>query len=323
MYADKAIALAMPLMMCYLVYYIIWVSMSKRNSGQSSPGGLPTLNSKAAVDLTEDDEKHTVAWPDPAATAAAIRQMGVSSSPIRPVRSTWRERTQMQLAAKPARQKFAELVESMLLSAVIASLTALAAVVVLMLRDQPPSEQMASYLWLAAVGTLGSWAVLIPSKFFEGKLEDHAPIRISLLLLGTLVGAAAWALGDVLMLKMPGWQEPVDVGVGLITNKILGWPKGTTGGNASLAIYVAYFSFLFLVPRWWRQADYTRSSRLSLWTAIACAGWAWVLHMFWWFPQPLGMMAAGVIALSVQLASPWMPPSKRRAISAGPEPTAI
>ena len=192
MYADKAIALAMPLMMCYLVYYIIWVSMSKRTNAQSSPGGLPTHNSKAAVDLTEDDEKHTVAWPDPAATAAAIRQMGVSSSPIRPVRSTWHERTQMQLASKPARQKFAELVESMLLSAVIASLTALAAVVVLMLRDQPPSEQMASYLWLAAVGTLGSWAVLIPSKFFEGKLEDHAPIRISLLLLGTLVGAAAW-----------------------------------------------------------------------------------------------------------------------------------
>ena len=116
---------------------------------------------------------------------------------------------------------------------------------------------------------------------------------------------------------------PVDVGVGLITNEILGWPKGTTGGNASLAIYVAYFSFLFLVPRWWRRAEYTRSSRLSLWTAIACAGWAWVLHMFWWFPQPLGMMTAGVIALSVQLASLWMPPSKQRAVGAGPEPTAI
>jgi hypothetical protein len=42
---------------------------------------------------------------------------------------------------------------------------------------------------------------------------------------------------------------------------------------------------------------------------------AWVLHFFWWFPQPTGMMAAGVIALSTQLASPWMPPSRRRALS--------
>jgi hypothetical protein len=54
---------------------------------------------------------------------------------------------------------------------------------------------------------------------------------------------------------------------------------------------------------------------LSLWCVIACVGAAWLLHVFWWFPQPTGMMAAGAIAMATQLASPWMPPSERRALS--------
>ena len=52
-----------------------------------------------------------------------------------------------------------------------------------------------------------------------------------------------------------------------------------------------------------------------------CVFWAWVLHLFWWFPQPTGMMAAGVIATATQLASPWMPPSRRRALSEMSEQT--
>jgi serine/threonine protein kinase len=314
MYADRAMALAMPLFICYIVYYIIWTNINKRDAAKNRRDNGVNLNTAVDARFESSDERHTVAWPDPAATEAAIYKMGVSRSPLRAIRSTWRERTRQQLLAKPAREKFSELLGSMLMSALISSLAALGFVVVLMLRNQPASEQMASYLWLAAVGTIGSWAVLIPSKFFEGKIEDHAPIRISLLLLGTLVGLAAWSLSDVLMLKTPGWEEPIDVGQGLITHEMLGWPRGTAS-NVSPAIFVAYFAFLFLIPRWWRQTEYTRNSRLSLWSAFLCAGWAWLLHIFWWFPQPLGMMTAAVMAISIQLASPWMPPSKRRAIS--------
>jgi hypothetical protein len=156
---------------------------------------------------------------------------------------------------------------------------------------------------------------------FEGKLEDHAPIRISLLLLGILVGLAAWGLGDALMLKTAGWREPVDVGNGIVTHKFLGWPETAGGVNPAVPIYIAYFAFMFLVPRWWRQTEYTRNSRLSIWTAITCGAWAWLLHIFWWFPQPLGVMAAVEIALATQISSPWMPPSQRRALSGNPDTT--
>ena len=42
-------------------------------------------------------------------------------------------------------------------------------------------------------------------------------------------------------------------------------PKTLGSANPAMPIYVAYFAFLFLVPRWWRQTEYTRSTRMSLW----------------------------------------------------------
>jgi hypothetical protein len=114
---------------------------------------------------------------------------------------------------------------------------------------------------------------------------------------------------------MPGMHEPIDVGSGLISHELLNWPRITDGSNPGCAVYVAYFSFLFLVPRWWRHTEFTRTNRLSLWWLFVCVFWAWALQLFWWFPQPIGMIVAAVISLSTQLASPWMPPSQRRAIS--------
>jgi eukaryotic-like serine/threonine-protein kinase len=314
---GKVLSLTMTLGMCYLVYYIIWQSMTKSSARSGAAVGSAKAKARAAVDTADD--KHTVAWPE-SEEDVHIKKMGVTRSPMRQARSTWRDRAKQQLAAKSPREKFSELLGSMLLAAIISALAACAAP--LMMRNQQPTEQIATYLWLAFVGTLGSWAVLAPSKFFEGRLEDHVPMRISLLLLGTLVGVSAWYLGDTLMLKTPGWREPVDVGSGLLDHQMLGWPQDKSGANPAIAGYVAYFAFLFLVPRWWRQTEYTRATRMSLWSAITCGAWAWLLHLFWWFPQPLGIMAAGIIALATQLASPWMPPSQRRALSEGPD-TAI
>ena len=95
---------------------------------------------------------------------------------------------------------------------------------------------------------------------------------------------------------------------------MLDWRRPASDANPPLAAYVAYFAFLFVLLRWWRQAEYTRHARLSLWAVIVCVFWAWLLHLFWWFPQPTGMLAAGVIATATQLASPWMAPSQRRTI---------
>lgn len=311
---SQVTSFAATLASCYLVYYIIWTSINKRNAPKQAAAKAADIG-RPPVPLVDSD-KRTVAWPAAAESVAAPNPRGVKS-PLRRMRSTWREQANRQLAAKPLRDKLSELLGSMLFASLFATLAA--CVAPLVLQGQPSSEQMASYIWLALVGTLASWAVLIPSKFAEGKVEDQAPHRISLLLLGTLVGVAAWGLGNLLVLKSPGWHEPVDVGSGLITHEMLGWPRTTDPGNQPVAMYVAYFAFLFLVPRWWRQAEFTRTVRMSFWSVLCCVGWAWLLHIFWWFPQPLGMMVAGVTALATQLSSPWMPPSQRRVLSEMPE----
>ena len=44
-------------------------------------------------------------------------------------------------------------------------------------------------------------------------------------------------------------------------------------GRPLLMAYVACFGTLFLLIRWWRQADPLRSTRLSLWTTDRSASW--------------------------------------------------
>jgi hypothetical protein len=266
-------------------------------------------------------DQNTAAWPPASAASAPVAKKPSAPARRRHVRPSWRDRANQQLAAKSLRDKLSELLGSMLLAALFAAIAA--SIAPLLLGQQATSDTLAVYLWLVTIGTLGSWAILVPAKFAEGKLEDQVPMRLSLLLCGAVVGAAAWLLGNTLLLHSPGWGEPVDVGHGLLSHEMLGWPSTNELANPSLPVYVAYFAFLFLLPRWWRQTEFTRDRRMSLWWVTVCVGWAWLLHVFWWFPQPTGMLAAGVIAMSTQLASPWMPPSRRRALSSEVEGGAV
>jgi hypothetical protein len=263
--------------------------------------------SKAPID------QQTIAWPPPG-DAAPINRAGIKNErAARRRRPNWRDAARREISAAPFRDKLSALLGSMIMAALIAAVAACLGP--MMLGSQPDSERFAMHLWLTTIGTLGSWAILIPAKFTEGKLEDQVPMRVTLFAMGAAVGIAAWMLGDALLLNSPGWNDPIDAGRGLISQEMLGWPRTDETINPSLAVYVAYFGFLFLLPRWWRQAEFTRSTRISVWWIIVSVFWAWVLHLFWWFPQPTGMMAAGVIATATQLSSPWMPPSRRRQLS--------
>jgi hypothetical protein len=311
-YSDTVFSLIFPLLICYLIYRAIWSSWAHPDAGgeAASAAGKAATNTAAAASV----DQQTIAWQAKGTEARALAEHARHAERRRRVRPTWRDRANRELAAKPLREKLSELLGSMLLAAVFAAVAA--CVAPLLLANQAGTERLASYLWLATVGTLGSWAILVPSKFAEGKLEDQVPMRVMLMSFGALVGLAGWFVGDTLLLHSPGWGEPIDVGHGLLSHEMLGWPATDEGANPPPAVYLAYFAFLFLLPRWWRQAEYTRSGRLSLWWVFVAVGWAWLLHIFWWFPQPIGIMAAGVIAVATQLASPWMPPSRRRALAA-------
>jgi len=306
--AEWVFALAVPAAICYGVYYVIWASVIR--PGMSRHAKQHAQAREASRKAASHAEAATVDWraADQPMTPAARYAHQVRQRRLRP---SWRERANETLAAKTWRDKLTELSGSMLMAALFAALAALVAP--FLMAGQAGSENVAMYLWLAIVGTLGSWAILVPSKFAEGKVEDQVPMRIVLLVLGALVGLAAWSLGDVLLLKVAAWDDLMLINGGLLSQEALDWPRQGNDANPSLSHYVAYFAFLFLLLRWWRQAECTRNYRLSLWTVFVCVCWAWLLNIFWWFPQPTGMMAAGVIAFATQMSSPWMPPSGRRA----------
>ena len=311
----------------YGIYYMFWLAIIRpqvrthlRDTDRVGDVAAATGNAPK-TQPTPHDPNLTAAFTPASLEAEPSISRYEEAKRRRRSRANWRDRVNQELVAKPLRDKITELVGSMLLTAIFSLLAACA--IPLLLSDQTASEVGAMYLWLAAVGTLGSWAVLIPSKFVEGKLEDQVPMRITLMLLGAILGVLAWFVADSLLLSMPSWREPVNVNEGLISHEILNWPKTSAGINPNLAVYVSYFAFLFVLPRWWRQTEYTRRIRMSLWSVVTCVFTAWLLHIFWWFPQPAGMLAAATIALSTQLASPWMPPSKRRAVSESADQSAV
>lgn len=76
--------------------------------------------------------------------------------------------------------------------------------------------------------------------------------------------------------------------------------------------YLAVFGSLFVVLRWWRQADPLRPARLRFWSVIWCVIVAGVVAGLWRFPQVWMPMVAAVMAISIQLSSPWMSRHERR-----------
>jgi hypothetical protein len=204
------------------------------------------------------------------------------------------------MPVKSGRQQVTELLGSLLLSAIVASV---ASVLIVLARGVEPRTE--EFLWLGIVSTLAAWGVLIPSKFWEG--TDGEPIfrRLTLGLVAAGVGIVAWFLSRELLVSLRfelsdphgPWPRPTDVPY------FFG-----TAGDPMIWSFVPYFAFLFLVPKWWKQTNPLRSSRLSLWSVILIVLWAGILSAPWPFPQPWGIGLAAATSLAVQVASPWMDP---------------
>lgn len=202
------------------------------------------------------------------------------------------------LAIKTSRQKLAELTGSMLLAAGVAPIMTI--VVMVLRREEMLAEQ---FVWLALAGTLGAWAVLIPAKTWEGNREDQMTRRFAMLVVGLVWGVIAYGLAQFLAVDLP-FEMRSSVPRHAET---LYEPDG----SPKMLVYLAYFGFLLLALRWWRQADPRRSARLSLWgTAVAVLG-AWLVNLAWPFPQPWGLMLVAIMTVAVQVSSPWTPRKAR------------
>jgi hypothetical protein len=192
--------------------------------------------------------------------------------------------------------------------------------VICLIASEPFSKPL--FAWLASVVTLSCWAIMVPAKLLEGRVEDQAPMRFMQLVLGAIVGVLAYSVAESLMLQLIdfnrwGGIKPED---SFMSNTVGLVPFGPNqNGHAvhhlSTQVFAAYFAFLFVLVAWWEQADPIRSNRVNIWTMIWCGLVAWLLHFIWWFPQPIGFLVAASISLGLQFSSTWISPSRRRAIA--------
>ena len=264
-------------------------------SGSTRPPADPTATTYAPLHPGGDKARSSASQARGDWRAASARHWK------RKKRKHWREEATEALIVKSTRERLADLAGSLILAAVIGMVMSIVAV---LLRGETSVEQN-QFAWLALTSVLGSWAVLIPAKFWEGTRGDQTLRRVTLLVLGLGVGAVAWLGARQLLVEFtdsPQLQNFVlfDFSKNFYDTK-----------GPMLGAYLAYFGALFASIRWWKLADPLRRTRLSVWSVGACVLGAWIVDWIWKFPQPWGVMVAAIISTSVQLAGPQVQPHVR------------
>jgi hypothetical protein len=246
----------------------------------------------------------------PAAAAPGTGQtvgQPVGTDPFSPRRRTarWVQRESALLAvlAESPRRRLAGLLGSLMGSALVAFTMCL--VLAILVSFQGPAPTPAQFAWLVVVSVTGAWAVLVPSKFWEGGRCEPMLRRFLLMVIGLAVGLVSFATAVHLKVDLPHDRGFGEVGYNL--------PAAFYGpdGTPLLAAHAAALGTLFLFMRWWRQTDPLRSTRLSVWAMIVSAVAAWLVAGLWLFPQPWLAMVACAMSAAVQLAGRWLSPHQR------------
>jgi hypothetical protein len=313
---DLALNVVPPLIslyICYRVARFVLMQQAHRPTAGAAPRGTghnqpPNAVPPAAGSPEVGSETQFASYNAAPAARHEWRHVGKRHGKRHSGRQ-WREQAAAALVVKSPRERLAELAGSMIFAAVICAVMCVVAVLLrggeVVVREQ--------YAWLALVSLLGSWAILIPAKLWEGTFGDQTLRRVAMLIVGLAIGAAAYLAADMLMITFP--DSP---GLHAVSSNLGGRfydPKG----SPLLYAYLAYFGALFATVRWWKQADPLRRTRLSLWNTGWAVFAAWVIDWIWAFPQPWGLMVAAIISISVQLVSPFVQQQDRIARPAGVE----
>lgn len=211
----------------------------------------------------------------------------------------------------PLRERMTELTTSMALAAVCTALltTALFAFTSFFSGTGSHGQDPAAAGLFGMTTLLGAWAVLGASKLWEGTRIDSTMRRLGLLLVGAMVGGAAYWMDSTLMVTMSD-----EIGADAIFDRV-GRNHLVSGGHNNLqptaAAYVLFFGGLFAVRRWWWQADSFRKRRFAVWPILGTVLVAFLLTSVWEFPKAWALTWAAAISAVVHLSASWVPPEQR------------
>lgn len=223
---------------------------------------------------------------------------------------TWEQQYRSVLSMKTTGDRVGELAGSMLASAAIAAvLTVVMSAIGGGEWISSSTNKISGPAWLWLVTTFGSWTLLTAGKFWEHSAGEQAKRRFVLLVLGLAFGAAAFFSNQFLLVNLLGnGSMQIDSDNPISRNMV------DASGTPLLACFVAFFGGLFLVIGWWKQTDPLRTSRLRIAPIVLSVLAAWIFTLIFRFPMPWGLLMAGAISTTVQLASPWLKPQDRLAI---------
>jgi serine/threonine protein kinase len=282
------------LAVCYAVYALIWAIVHQSNApAHANP---------------HEPKPPPVASPPPPSW----------HSPKAYSRSYTRRRLREVLVATPAKQRLARLTGGMLMAAFT---SAVFCVVVFALSGQSASSAalggLPYYAWLMINTTLASWAVMIAAVCWEDRADSlsHREVgasgeqvyrRFTMLVIGLVLGLIAFATAKLLLIEF------VDLGPArMARGDNFAGDLYDVAGQPLLPAFLAMFGSLFLVLRWWRQADALRNTRLSVGATTICVIWALILDGILGFPHLNIVLYAAVVSLCVQLSAWWMTPEHR------------
>ena len=161
-----------------------------------------------------------------------------------------------------------------------------------------------SFAWMYLTMLAGSWSILTISKRWEAYAEEPAMLRFVHLVAGLGLGAFSYLMAAWLMVKPP---YVVQLSRGAFRHL----PDGlyAVDGFPTLFGFLGYFATLMVLVRWWKLADPIRPSRLSVRSTALVLLFAVVWHHCVPFPQ--GMLLAVGMAVTAQMASPWISEEER------------
>ncbi len=243
---------------------------------------------------------------------SAQRRPEVQVSPPLQKSAAVKHYTPATLRQIPAGQRAADITTSLSIS--LAAVLLVTAAVHLATPMLPTAVDIAFF---GVITLLASWSLIVPAKIWEGKAGDNVFRKLIQGCIGMGVGFIASVVQRFLMLDDTqllhvdgtGVFESVPLGrISMIDSR--GWP--TTAG------FMIFFGLMFLVRRWWWQADSFRKSRFRISTAIVTLVLGMILSQMLPFPEILGATWALAISSVIQLSSGWTPPGDRL-LSPAPE----
>jgi hypothetical protein len=159
-----------------------------------------------------------------------------------------------------------------------------------------------------AAGTLlGTWGLLILSKFREGRPRERYIDRLLLGGMGLLVGVVLFQLDAWLLVELPTEASSQQQSLLAMTSLSI----ETNPQHVLLESYVTFFATLFGLRRWWWQTDSFRPQRFRVLSVLLTTIIGAIAARAWGFPVLWGTVWAASLSCVTQLSAVWTPQEER------------